>query len=139
MNGMAAKWLAAIALVVGLASSASAAFPFPPYQCPWHEAEDCPKSKYCCLHYWTPKIYRLKAFHTTPRYVYGCPTDPELSGVRITAYPCRAVSPEERAIEYLEVGRQKNEPDAGADNSAVPGAPAAGPEKPIAPAAPGTK
>jgi hypothetical protein len=113
MNRTAGKWLAALVVVVGLAAPASAEFPFPPFQCPWHEGPDCPKGDYCCLHYWTPAYYRLRAYHTPPRYVYGCPTDPEYSGVRITAYPCRAVSPEEKALEYIEVGRQKATPGTG--------------------------
>jgi hypothetical protein len=125
MNHRAGLWLRALLLTVGLAAPSRAEFPFPPFQCPWHEAPDCPKGQYCCLHYWAPTYYRVRAFHTPPRYVYGCPTDPELSGVVITSYPCRIATPEDRANEYIAVGRPKWNPEAGPETATKDKAPAA--------------
>jgi hypothetical protein len=100
-------WLAALVLFLGMAGQASAFPPFPPFQWPWCEPRDCPRSSYCCLHYLTPSIYTFRAYHTTPRYVYGCPSDPNFVGYRIDSYHCRASEPIEQAYKYMEVGRDK--------------------------------
>ena len=101
MSRKAAGLVAVVGLTLGLTTRA-VAFPFPPFQCPWHEAPDCPKGSYCCLHYLLPSIYRYRACHTEPRYVYGCPVDPTYTGFRLDTYPCRITSPDEQAANYLQ-------------------------------------
>jgi hypothetical protein len=118
--------LAAALAILGMAASANAQPPFPPYQCPWLQDKDCPRSSYCCLHYWAPSYYSFWAYHTPPRYVYGCPTDPAFSGFRIDKYPCRATSSAEQASHYANMRRFD------------PGA-AGGEQSPTAPAAPESK
>jgi hypothetical protein len=101
-------WLATLFLVLGFVSPA-AALPLPPFQCPWCEDSCCPRPSYCCLHYLVPSIYTCRAYHTPPRYVYGCAPPPGVVGFRVTKYPCFATSPEEQADKYIEVGRGKSQ------------------------------
>jgi hypothetical protein len=114
MNRKTRTWLAAVAMTLALAAPACAFPPFPPFQYPWHEAPDCPKSSYCCLHYLTPSLYKCWAYHTSPRYVYGCyPPDAPMD-FRILRYPCRATSPTEQAAKYIEVGTAPRNTEANA-------------------------
>jgi hypothetical protein len=99
--------IAALMLTLGLASQARAFSPLPPFQCPWFEDKDCPKGSYCCLHYVTPSLFSCRAYHTPPRYVYGCPVDLTFVGYRIDKYPCLITSPAEQASKYIETGRRK--------------------------------
>jgi hypothetical protein len=100
---------------------AEAAPPFPPYQCPWSEAPDCPRPSYCCLHYIIPSYYKCRAYHTPPRYVCGCPVE-GLIGYRVDTYPCRISCPSEQAANYQQVGREPR-PESSTINGSVDQAP----------------
>ncbi len=98
----AKKVITFAAMVAACAAPPASAFPFPPFQWPWHQAPDCPRSSYSCLHYALPAIYTCRAHHTPPHYVCGCPVPVEFTLYRIDRYPCRATSPELQAAHYLE-------------------------------------
>jgi hypothetical protein len=125
MAGKARLQVAALLLTLVVASHTSAFSPLPPFQCPWFEDKDCPRPSYCCLHYVTPSLYSCRAYHTPPRYVYGCPADMTFVSYRIDKYPCRTTSPAEQASKYIETGRRKGaaqELQPGATMEPAPGA-----------------
>jgi hypothetical protein len=102
-------WLAAAVITLGLAVPANAFPPFPPFQCPWHEAKECPCSSYSCLHYLIPAYYECRAYHTPMRYMYAWYPGDMLLGYALYQYPCRTTSPQSEADKYIEVGRAKKE------------------------------
>jgi hypothetical protein len=130
MTSNTRTWLAAVVLTVGFVSQANAAFPFPPFQCPWFESRDCPRSSYCCLHYIVPSLYTCRAYHTPPRLIYGCQTDVSHDAFSVYRYPCRASDPSEQATKYIEVGR---EPGGAAQTTPAPASEAPASEAPAGP------
>jgi hypothetical protein len=107
MTHKARFWILTLVLTLWLVPRASAFPPFPPFQCPWHEARDCPRSSYCCLHYVLPSIYTFRAYHRPPTYATYLPD----GGYRIDKYCCRISDPTEQALKYIEVGREKSATD----------------------------
>ena len=89
----AARW-ATLALGVGLAipSAVAAGSPCQPGPC---DGADCPRSSYSPLHYWTPTLYRWKAWHHCPgQYLYAPNFHPDMPPTyQFFRYPCRAVAP----------------------------------------------
>jgi hypothetical protein len=102
--------LAALLLSFGLVAQARAFPPFPPYQCPWHEAPECPRRSYCCLHYLIPALYTYRAYHSPPHYVFCFPPESALIGYRVDSYACRATTSAEQAAKYANFGRRFDDP-----------------------------
>jgi hypothetical protein len=97
---MAGKWGGCcLALVLGLCVLAPDIVSAGPYLgdwglC-WHDSKDCQRNEYCPLHYWTPCLYKVRAYvHPSNLDQYPPGTSPpviptfELNKVR-----CRTIPP----------------------------------------------
>src|SRR5262249_24057752 len=59
----------------------------------WHQARDCPRGDYSPLHYWTPGLYKLRAYvhpSNVDQYPPG-PTPPLPVPSQPTTYPSRTL------------------------------------------------
>jgi hypothetical protein len=85
---------AALALGVGLCAAAAgrADSQVEPRPC---DGAVCPGNSYSPCHYWTPAVYRWRAWHHCPgQYLYATDRFPEMPPTyQIIKYPCRAVDP----------------------------------------------
>jgi hypothetical protein len=59
----------------------------------WHPEKDCPRGKYCFLHYWTPQFYRVSYCVHHPNVDQYPPGLPIPAGSQLYPFPCRTVSP----------------------------------------------
>ncbi len=124
-------WLAALVLTLGLVPAAGAFPPFPPFQCPWHEAKECPCTSYSCCHYFVPSYYACRAYHTPPRYIYGCPVDQTFTGYRIDKYPCMSADSRAQTAIYTESGsRQRGVEESASEQTPQAPQPAQTPQAP---------
>jgi hypothetical protein len=80
-----------------------------------HKDPDCPPPSYCCLHYWTPWVYRAKYhFHTPQVSVYARPHDlPGEPKDEFFKFTCPAVPP--GAIPYHNTDPNKYDAERAAD------------------------
>jgi hypothetical protein len=96
---------AALALGLGLftAEAASADCQGEPRAC---DGGQCPPSSYSPCHYWTPAVYRWRAYHhCSGQYLYAIDRFPEMPPTyQIIKYPCRAVDP---AVYYGYTSEQR--------------------------------
>lgn len=123
MTGKPRIWLAVLVLTLGLVPAAGAFPPFPPYQCPWHEAKECPCTHYSCCHYFVPALYRWRAYHTPPRYMYGFPDEMDTTfvGYRVDRYPCMSASSAAQSAIYTDTDRREGAPENGTAEKAPQG------------------
>jgi hypothetical protein len=95
MAGNKHGWLVGLLVSVGLvwptSSFAGGLF--------WHD--DCPKPDYSPLHYWAPTLYRCRAYHHDPQYIYPPLLEPRITpGCHIQRFPCPPVPPAVSAADY---------------------------------------
>jgi hypothetical protein len=85
-----------VLLVVLLVPAPALAGPYlGEWSCCWHPARDCPRGSYSPLHYWTPGVYKVRAWvHpvNVDQYPPGpCPAPPLT--YEIHKYPCMTIPP----------------------------------------------
>ena len=81
-----------LGFALSLATVAKADCPGDPRPC---DGAGCPPSSYSSCHYWTPTVYRWRAYHHIPGpYLYAADRYPEMPPTyQFIKYPCRAVEP----------------------------------------------
>jgi hypothetical protein len=88
-------WLAGTVLAFGLG------MPAPAFAGHLFGHDDCPPPFYSCLHYWAPTLYRCRAYHHTPQFLYAPNLEPCIAPhCRIQTFPCPPVPPAVSAADY---------------------------------------
>jgi hypothetical protein len=61
----------------------------------WHQGRDCPRGQYCPLHYWTPCLYKVRAYvHPSNLDQYPPGPSPSVPPSYDTInYRCRSLQP----------------------------------------------
>jgi hypothetical protein len=66
-----------------------------------------------------PSYYACRAYHTPPRYIYGCPVDQTFTGYRIDKYPCMSADSRAQTAIYTESGsRQRGVEESASEQTA---------------------
>lgn len=91
------RWRTALVLLFGLlAPTPAMAGPyFGDWGWLWHPSRDCPRGEYSPLHYWSPELYRARAFvHPSNLDQYPAGPNPCTPATYdISTYRCRSIPP----------------------------------------------
>ena len=94
MAGKRGRWAVWVFLLALAVPGAAQAGPyFGEWGWCWKDCKDCPKGSYCCLHYWVPAVYWLRA-HLKPVNLDGYPPGlPVPADAVWEPYGCRDLPP----------------------------------------------